>query len=357
MRTALGASLAALLLCLAVSASAEPTQTLSGAGSSAAAPVYRAWSTYAEKQWGTLLKYDSIGSSAGIKKIAAHEVDFGASDVAPPEADLTRQDLVLVPTFVTGAVPVVNLPRLGAPLHLDGTTLAAIFMRRIQKWNDPALRALNPGVALPDLAIIPVVRSDGSGTTYYFTDYLNHVSPEWQSTYGASTSIKWPEGVLPAKGSDGVAAAVKANAGAIGYIDFNYIADKGLVPARVRNAAGVFVDAGPDGFSSALRHSEWFEKGDFHATLANRPGPDAWPITMGTFVLVPRVAENRAGAELALSFFVRFLVHGDTLVNSMNFVRLPDKIQALAYRNLSTVVDRDGQPLGLNVLSEAMAPQ
>jgi phosphate transport system substrate-binding protein len=332
---------------------ASAGETLVGAGSSAAAPMYRAWATAYGRKQDFQLAYDPAGSSAGLKKIKANEVGFGASDVAPSEQDLAKDQLVLVPTFITGAVPVVNLPKVSnGRLRLSGDVLVGIFSGRITRWNAPEIRSLNSGLTLPDLGIKPVVRSDGSGTTYYFTDYLSHVSAEWKGKFGAKTSIAWPANFVGAKGSDNVAKTVNETVGAIGYIDFNYIDEYGLNPVQLRNAAGEFVSPTVGGLRAALRASDWYSTGDFHASLANLPGTQVWPITMGTFVLLPRVSNKPEETARALRFFVWVLLKGDQVAEDMSFVRLPNKMQALAYKALVSVTDQQGSPLGLMAMEK-----
>lgn len=332
-------------------------EALSGAGSSAAAPVYRTWATAYGRVQDFQLAYDPVGSTAGIQKIRAREVGFGASDVAPSEQDLIKDGLVLIPTFVTGAVPIVNLPKVGnGRLRLSGEVLAGIFLGEITRWNAPEIQRLNPGLALPDLAIKPVVRSDGSGTTHYFTDYLSKVSPAWKDRVGAKTTVAWPASFIGAKGSDGQARAVKDTLGAIGYIDFNYLASHGLSGVQLRNAEGEFVAPGVESFRAALRASAWFVAGDFHASLANLPGKDSWPITMGSFVLLPRTTGRPEETSRALRFFVWALLKGDQALEGMSFVRLPDKIQALAFKSLAGVTDERGKPLGLEALNRISRP-
>jgi phosphate transport system substrate-binding protein len=309
--------------------------------------MYRAWATAFGHKQDFQLAYDPAGSSAGLKKIKANEVGFGASDVAPSEQDLIKDQLVLVPTFITGAVPVVNLPKIGSgKLRLSGELLVDIFSGKITRWNAPEIQRLNPGLTLPNIEIQPVVRSDGSGTTYYFTDYLSHVSAEWKAKFGAKTSIAWPANFLGAKGSDNVAKTVRDKTGAIGYIDFNYIDEYDLNPVQLRNASGEFVSATVGGLRAALRASDWSSKGDFHAPLADLPGKAVWPIPMGTFVLLPKVTSTPEETARALRFFVWILIKGDQVVEDMSFVRLPDKLQALAYKALTSVTDRDGNALG-----------
>jgi phosphate transport system substrate-binding protein len=323
-------------------------ETLSGAGSSAAAPVYRAWAAAYGRTKDFQLGYDPVGSSAGLRKIRGKEVGFGASDVAPSEQELSKDGLLLIPTFVTGAVPVVNLPGIGSgKLRLSGDVLAGIFLGQITRWSAPEIQRLNSGLSLPDLPIKPVVRSDGSGTTYHFTEYLSKISPAWKEKIGAKSTVAWPAFFIGAKGSDGAAKTVKDSAGAIGYVDFNYLAGYGLSGVQLRNAAGEFVAPGVESFRSALRASAWYEHGDFHASLTNVQGKNAWPITMGSFILLPRLSEKPAETAQALRFFVWALLKGDQVVEGMSFVRLPDKIQSVAFKTLSGVTDQQGKPLGM----------
>jgi phosphate transport system substrate-binding protein len=323
-------------------------QALSGAGSSAAAPIYRAWATAYGRTQKFQLNYDPAGSSAGLKKIRDHEVDFGASDVAPSAQELLSDGLILVPTFVTGAVPIVNLPQIGSgKLRLSGEVLAGIFLGEIRQWNAPEIQSLNASLSLPNLPIKPVFRRDGSGTTYYFTDYLSKTSPAWQRKFGASTSLAWPDSFTGATGSEGINKAVKDTVGAIGYIDFNYLAGQGASPVQLRNAAGEFVAPGVEGFRAALHASAWFSRGDFHAPLVNLPGKDSWPITMGSFILVSQLSDKPVEAAQMLRFFIWALLKGDQVVNGMSFVRLPDRIQSHAFKALSSVRDRQGKTLGL----------
>lgn len=328
---------------------AGAAETLSGAGSSAAAPMYRAWATAYSRSQDFQLAYEPAGSSAGVKKIREGQVGFGASDVPPSAQELAQDGLVLAPTFVTGAVPIVNLPRIGnGKLRLNQQVLAAIFLGEITRWNAPEIQRLNAGLALPDLPIRLVVRSDGSGTTYYFTDYLSRISPAWRDKVGAKTTVAWPASVLGAKGSDGVAKAVKDTVGALGYIEFNHIADHGLNPVQLHNAAGEFVAPGAESFRAALRASDWFHRGDFQASLANLPGKNAWPITMGSFILLPGRSDKSAETSRALRFFVWALLKGDQAVDGNRFVRLPDKIQGSVFKALSSVTDSQGKTIGLD---------
>lgn len=331
-------------------------QVLNGAGSTAAAPVYKAWAQVYGRSTAFTLNYDAVGSSAGVRRILANDVGFAASDVAPSEAELLRSRLVVVPTFVSGVACVVNLPRLTGKVQLNGELLSAIFLGTLTRWNAPEIQALNAGVALPDLPIRPVVRSDGSGTTHYFTDYLATVSPAWKARFGVKSSVAWPESFVGAKGSDALARKVKDTPGAIGYIDFNYVASHDLVPVSLRNAAGEYLQPSVNAFRAALRASDWSGKGNFHASLANLPGSNAWPITMGTFVLLPQTAARPEETSAALRFFIWAWLKGDQVVDNMSFVRLPDKMQAQAFKTLLSVTDAQGKSLGMPLVNALTLP-
>lgn len=344
---------------LAGEASAQAsTQAVTGAGSSAAAPIYRSWAKAYAKATGTRVDYDPIGSSAGMKKIQQRTVGFGATDVYPPEKDLIDNGLLALPVAITGISPIVNLPKVqNAQLRLTGEVLSRIFMGEIGRWNAPEITALNPDAPLPDLPIKVVVRADGSGTTYNFADYLGKVSPKWKATYGTKTSIQWPQGFLAFKGSDGMAKGVRDTVGAIGYVDFGYVAEYGLASVQMKNADGVFVKPSIDAFKSALANSEWPATGAFNNTLTQKPGRAVWPITMGTFVVFPKVTQNTEQTTQALKFIIWSFVNGDTLVHENNFVRLPDRVQASAFRVITSIRDQNGTPLGMSLISSSVPLQ
>lgn len=326
------------------------SQTLTGAGSSAAAPIYRSWAAQYQQRGGPSLTYEPIGSSAGIKKIKAEQTGFGATDVAPPPDELKSSGLVLFPIAITGIAPVVNLPKISdGQLRLTGPVLARIFLGEIKQWNDPALTQINAGLNLPALPIRVVVRSDGSGTTYNFADYLSKVNLTWKTTYGVKTSFPWPSNFIASKGSDGIVKSVKENIGAIGYVDYGYVKDNKLTSVQMAGADGDFVQPSVMSFRAAMQHSEWNSKGTFSSTLTNISSKGAWPITMGTFVLVPQTAKNPEQTTTILQFFVWAFMNGDSLVQQNNFVRLPDRMQSLAYKAIASVRDQFGQPLKLTL--------
>ena len=321
---------------------------MTGAGSSAAAPIYRSWGAAYQQATGQALTYDSVGSSAGIKKIKAREVGYGASDVAPSTQELERDGLVVVPIAITGIVPVVNLPRIeSGQLRLSGKVLVQIFDGRITQWNDPQIAQVNPGLTLPALPIRVIVRADGSGTTYNFSHYLAGLDRSWSETRGVATIVKWPQEFLSAKGSEGVARRVAETSGGITYVDFAYVREFHLNPVQLDNREGEWLQPSNDGFRNAMNHSDWVTRGDFTAMLTHQPGRGVWPITMGTFALLPRVTKTPDVTSAALRFLIWSFMRGDQLVQQNNFVRLPSRIQASAYKAMASVQDSDGRQIGL----------
>ncbi|HEX7640855.1 MAG TPA: phosphate ABC transporter substrate-binding protein PstS [Burkholderiaceae bacterium] len=319
---------------------------ITGAGSSAAKPLYNLWAEEYAKSGNPKLDYQPVGSSAGIKQIKERAVDFGASDVAMSIEDRKANKLICFPSAISGVVPVINLPGIKpGEVQMTGEVLADIFARKVTRWNDPEIAAINPGLALPKLPIVAVVRSDGSGTTYNFTDYLVKMSKAWKDTYGRNFTIMWAADTTPAKGSGGVVAAVKQTPGAIGYVDYNYVVQEKLTYTKVQNRDGKFVTPGSEGFASALNNSSWKTQATFEEMLTDKPGLHTWPITMGTFVMVPQSTNAPEKTIAALKFFTWAFLKGDKLVGNIDFVRLPDRVQARIYNELTQITDVKGQPL------------
>jgi phosphate transport system substrate-binding protein len=336
-----------LVVGAAFATSVLASEAISGAGSSAAAPVYKIWGAEYAKARGTSLDYAPIGSGAGMAKINKHEVDFGASDVIASPSDLKKNDLVMFPTVITGVVPVVNVAKVGSnQLRLTGDVLGRVFAGQITQWDAPEIKALNPGLKLPARAIRVVARADGSGTTYHFSDYLSRTSAAWKARYGVASHFDWPAGTLAVKGSGEVAKTVQATEDSIGYIDYNYVLDDDLVGVAMKNADGQFVTASVEGFHQAVMHSTWYSAGDFSTELNDLPGASTWPITMGTYIAVPRVAAAGDRAERTLRFLTWAYVHGDSLARQAKFVPLPERVQASAYREISRVLGANGESLG-----------
>lgn len=240
-------------------------------------------------------------------------------------------------------------------LSLDQLKIDRCFVRDIQTDpNDTAIAQLNPALSLPDLPIKVIARSDGSGTTYNLTDYLSKVSSKWKDSRGIRSTIAWPEDFVAAKGSSGVVKAVKETVGGIGYLDYGYVKENRLAGAQVRNADNEFPAAGPGSFRAALQASEWAAKGTFNTTLTNQAGRLSWPITMGTFALLPQISDKPEQTKQAIKFFVWAFTNGDSLVQTQNFVRLPDRVQAAAFRAITSVKDKSGSPIGF-VLNDGAA--
>jgi phosphate transport system substrate-binding protein len=336
--------------------SAQAADGLHGAGSSAAAPVYRTWSAEYEKNGGEPLNYEPVGSGAGMTRIKERTVDFGASDVLLSRVDLNKAGLVMFPIVITGIVPVVNLPGVGGgALRLKGDVYARILLGEITQWNAPEIAALNPKLNLPNLPIRVVCRSDKSGSTYHLTEYLSAVSPTWKDKFGIGDRPAWPESFLAVKGSGEISKTVRATPGSLGYIDYNYVVDDGLTGVQLQNAAGNFVSADDEGFRSAVIKSSWFTTGDFSAPLSHLEGAKTWPITMGTFIAVPRVAAATDKTVAVLRWITWCFLRGDSLAKQAKFVPLPDKVQANAFKAIANVVDEKGNLVGASVLGPLIA--
>ena len=319
---------------------------LHGSGSSAAAPLYKIWSEAYAKTVDSTITYEASGSSSGIKKIKENSVDFGASDVALPQADLKKSALIQFPSAISGVVVIVNLPGIkSGDLRLNGDVLAKIFSGQIDQWNDAAIVALNPNLKLPAKTILPYVRQDGSGTTYNFTDYLSKVSKAWQSGFGKNFTINWNTTFTQVKGSSTISASIRKNPYSISYIDYNYVVQDKLDVAQLQNRDGRFVMPSAEGFSAALAASKWKTQGSFEEMLTDNAGPKSWPFTMGTFIILQQSAKNIDKSTATLKFFTWAFMNGDRFVNNVDFVRLPDAVQARVFKEMITVSDSTGKPL------------
>ena len=301
---------------------------ISGAGATFPFPIYAKWADSYKKDTGNGLNYQSIGSGAGIKQIRAKTVTFGATD-APLEAkDLDKDGLAQWPMVMGGIVMVVNIPGVKpGELVLDGPTVAQIYMGKITKWNDPAIKKLNPSVNLPDLAIANIHRADGSGTTFNFTYYLSAVSPEWESSIGKATTVEWPSGI-GAKGNDGVANNVATTPGAIGYVEFAYAEQNKLTFTSMVNKAGKTVAPTMDAFQAAAANANWSVPG-FYQILADQPGDESWPMTAATFILMYKKPANVAASNDALEFFKWAYEKGDKMAQDLDYIPMPDNVKKL----------------------------
>jgi phosphate transport system substrate-binding protein len=317
----------AFAICGAIATGAQAAD-ISGAGATFPFPIYAKWADSYKKETGNGLNYQSIGSGAGIKQIRAKTVTFGATD-APLEAkDLDKDGLAQWPMVMGGIVMVVNIPGVKpGELVLDGPTVAQIYMGKITKWNDPAVKKLNPKLDLPDLAIANIHRADGSGTTFNFTYYLSSVSPDWSSSIGKATTVEWPSGI-GAKGNDGVANNVATTAGAIGYVEFAYAEQNKLTYASMINQAGKTVQPTMDAFQAAAANADWSAPG-FYQILANQPGDGSWPMTAATFILMYKTPVNVAASNDALQFFKWAYAKGDKMAQDLDYIPMPDKVKNL----------------------------
>ena len=317
---------------------------VTGAGASFPAPIYGKWAEAYQKASGNKINYQSIGSGGGIKQIVAKTVDFGASDMPLKPEELDKQGLVQFPAVIGGEVLVYNLPGIkSGEIRLTGAVLADIFLGKITKWNDKALADLNPKVALPDRAIAVVRRSDGSGTTFIFTNYLSKVSPEWKTKVGEGTAVQWPVG-LGGKGNEGVAAFVTRIPGSLGYVEFAYAKQGKLSYTLLQNAAGNYPQPDEDTFKAAAVGADW-TKSAFYEILTNQPGKDAWPITGATFILVPKVSDKPAQTSESLKFFDWAFKNGAKLASDLEYVPLPDALVKLIHTSWSNIKDASGKPV------------
>jgi phosphate transport system substrate-binding protein len=299
---------------------------ITGAGATFIYPLLSKWSAeYAQKS-GAKINYQSIGSGGGIAQIKAGTVDFGSSDKPLASEELAAAGLGQFPSAVGGVVPVVNLPGVAAgQLKLTGPVLADIYLGKITNWNDAAIAQLNPGVSLPSTKINVVKRSDGSGTTFNFVNYLSKVSPEWKSKVGEGTSVNWPTGI-GGKGNEGVAAYVKQIKGSIGYVELAYAAENGMAHAQMQNAAGQWVQPSIASFQAAAAAADWKSAKDFSVVISNAPGAQAWPIAATNFILMYKQPKDPARSKAAVDFFRWALHDGGKTAESLNYVPLPPEL-------------------------------
>uniref|UniRef100_E6PQX6 Phosphate-binding periplasmic protein (PBP) n=1 Tax=mine drainage metagenome TaxID=410659 RepID=E6PQX6_9ZZZZ len=295
---------------------------LTGAGSTWVYPLVAKWSAAYEKETGNKVNYQSIGSGGGIAQIKAGTVAFGASDMPLKPEELAKEGLIQFPTAVAGEDLVMNLPGIKpGELILSGPVVADIYLGKIKKWNDPALEKLNPGVKLPDIAITVVHRSDGSGTTFTFADYLSKISPEWKEKVGANTSLNWPVGV-GGKGNEGVAAYVQRIPGSIGYVEYAYILENKMNYARMINRDGKVVSPSLKGFQDAAAHVDFTKAQDFYVILTDHTGPDTWPISGCTWQILRKNAPKATNEEVT-KFFLWGFDKGQSMAESIAFGPLP----------------------------------
>ncbi len=302
-------------------------QQITGAGSTLAQPVYQKWADLSQAKTGVTLNYQGVGSGAGQKLVMERTVDFGASDAPMPAAKLAQSKLLQFPTVI-GAVDIaINVPGIKTDrLKLTGALLADIYLGTITNWNDPQIAAINHGVKLPDLAIAPVYRADGSGTTYVFTGYLAKMSADFKSKVGVDKAVSWPAGT-GAKGTAGVAGAVKNTEGGLGYVESAYATLNHLTVVQLQNHDGDFVKPTTQAFAAAAAAADWTGVANFAVDMNNMPGANSWPIESTTFVLLPTNPANRSQGAAVVKFFDWALTNGDAAAAGLQYVPLPAKVK------------------------------
>ena len=319
-----------LLVCVLLAMPVVGQTTLNGAGATFPYPIYSKWfSEYHKVHSEVQINYQSIGSGGGIRQVTAGTVDFGASDM--PMTDKQLQDakglnILNIPTVLGADVPAYNVPGVTGELKFTPEALSGIFLGKISKWNDKALTSANPGVNLPDKDIIVVHRSDGSGTTFIWTDYLSKISPEWKSQVGSDTSVKWPLG-MGGKGNEGVAGMIRQLSGAIGYVELIYAVQNNIPYGSVRNSAGNFVKASLEGVTAAAASAPKMPA-DFRVSITNAPGKDAYPISSFTWLLIPAQSKDAAKGKILADFLNWMVTDGQKMTSALAYAPLPDNVAA-----------------------------
>ncbi|WP_457151634.1 phosphate ABC transporter substrate-binding protein PstS [Mesorhizobium sp. P5_C1] len=325
--------------------SAAMAADLSGAGSTFIYPVFAKWADTYKKDTGVGLNYQSIGSGGGIKQVIAKTVTFGATDKPMSDADLEKNGLVQFPMVMGGIVPIVNLTGVKpGELILDGKTIAQIYLGAITTWDDAAIKALNPTLTLPSTAIAVVHRSDGSGTTFNFTNYLVKLSPDWKDKVGSDTAVEWPTGV-GAKGSEGVANTVKQTDGGIGYVEYAYAKQNNLSYSKMLNAAGKVVEPSLESFGSAASNADFKGAKNFNVIITNEPGDTTWPIAASTWVLIHKSPDDAAATGEALKFFAWAYKDGKETAKGLDYVSIPDSVVDLIKASWKADIQADGKPV------------
>jgi phosphate transport system substrate-binding protein len=318
---------------------------ISGAGATFPYPVYAKWAEAYKAKTGLSLNYQSIGSGGGIKQIEANTVDFGASDMPLKPEDLAKNGLQQFPMVMGGVVLVVNLQGIKpGELKLDGTIVAGMYLGKITKWSDPAIKALNPGVNLPEKAIATVHRSDGSGTNFIFTHYLSSIDPEFNSKVGENTSVEFPGG-LGGKGNEGVAALASRTDGAIGYVEYAYALQNKMTYTLLRNREGAFVSPTSASFQAAAANADWSKASGFALLLTDQPGKESWPITGATFILMHKQQTKPESAREVLNFFDWAYHNGGQLAEQLDYVPMPSAVSTAVEQSWKSIIGPDGKPV------------
>ncbi|WP_139200890.1 phosphate ABC transporter substrate-binding protein PstS [Polaromonas sp. JS666] len=328
-------------LAFASFATLATAQDVTGAGASFPAPLYSKWAADYNKATGVKINYQSVGSGAGIKQIEAKTVDFGASDAPLKDEELKAKNLVQFPTVIGGVVPVVNIKGIApGQMKLNGQLLGDIYLGKITNWNDAAIKALNPGLALPDAAIAPVRRADGSGTSFAFTNYLSQVNAEWKAKVGEGTAVNWPVGA-GGKGNEGVAAFVGRLPNSIGYLEYAYVKQNKMTYVQMQNQSGSFVSPDDETFKAAAAGADWTKT--FYQILNNKPGKDSWPITTATYIMMQKSQDKPAQAAAALKFFEWVYKGGDKTATDLDYVPMPASVKTLIEKSWADIKDTSGK--------------
>ena len=318
---------------------------ITGAGATFPYPIYSKWAAAYKEQTGHGMNYQSIGSGGGIRQITAKTVDFGASDMPMKPEDLAKHGLVQFPAIMGGVVPVVKVDGVKpGGIRFNGKLLGDIYTGKVSKWNDPAIAQLNPGVRLPDTGITVVHRSDGSGTTFLWTNYLSKVSPDFKSSVGEGTSVKWPSGV-GGKGNEGVASYVQKINGAIGYVEYAYAKQNKLAHAQLQNAAGKFVEPDDETFRAAAAGADWSSVPGMGVVLTDQKGDRSWPITGASFILLHARQEKPENGRQVLKFFEWAFSNGSALAAELDYVPMPEPVVEQIKAAWRRVTDTNGRPL------------
>jgi phosphate transport system substrate-binding protein len=336
---------AAGLLAIAATAPAAALD-ISGAGATFPYPIYAKWADAYKKETGVGMNYQSIGSGGGIKQIEAKTVTFGATDAPLKGEDLEKNGLVQFPMVMGGIVPVVNIDGVKpGDLVIDGVTLSKIFLGEIKSWDDAAIKKLNPTAKLPAQAIAVVHRSDGSGTTFNFTDYLGKVNPDWKSKVGSDTAVEWPVGI-GAKGNEGVSANIAQTKGSIGYVEYAYAKQNKLTYAKMLNKDGKTVAPEMGAFQAAAANADWNSVPGYGLILDNQPGAESWPMTAATFILIHKQPQDPAAATEALKFFAWAYSKGTKMAEDLDYVPMPAAVAASVEKVWTAQIkDASGKPL------------
>lgn len=320
-------------------------QEITGAGATFPAPLYAKWAADYNKATGVKINYQSVGSGAGIKQIDSKTVDFGASDMPQTDEVLKAKGQFQFPTVIGGTVPVINIKGIApGQMKLDGQVLGDIYLGKITKWNDAAIKALNPGLALPDAAIAPVRRADGSGTTFNFTNYLSRVHPEWKTKVGEGTAVNWPVGA-GGKGNEGVAAFVNRLPNSIGYVEYSYVKQNKMTYTLMKNKDGVFVAPDDEAFKAAAAGADWNKS--FYQLITDQPGKNAWPISTATFILMHIKQDKPANATETFKFFAWAFKNGGKVAADLDYVPMPSNVVGTIEKAWGQVTDAAGKPVAM----------